>query len=164
MGELATFDLMYEGIRASLKTQIQQSVINATNHLGDPFAVQVLKALLLVKYIKGFNATPRNIRVLMQNQLGGDLPALKKEIEAALGLLEQQTYIQRNGEKYEYLTDEEKDIEQEIKNMSVDSGDTAKPLEDLFFTGIIGENKIRYDKTGQDFSFTKKLDEHFIGS
>ncbi len=164
LGELATFDMMYEGIRASLKTQIQQSVINATNHLDKPFAVQVLKALLLVKYIKGFNATPRNIRVLMQNQLGGNLPTLKKEIEESLGLLEQQTYIQRNGDKYEYLTDEEKDIEQEIKNMGVDSRDTAKPLEDLFFTGIIGENKIRYDKTGYDYPFTKKLDDHIIGS
>ena len=32
-----------------------------------------------------------------------------------LALLENQTYIQRNGDLYEYLTDDEKDIEEEIK-------------------------------------------------
>jgi len=32
-GELATFDLMFEGIRAILKSQIQRSILNAENHL-----------------------------------------------------------------------------------------------------------------------------------
>lgn len=163
MGQLATFDLMFEGIRTVLKSQIQRSVLNAEQNLQDTFAVQVLKALFLVKYVKEFKATPRNIRVLMHDRFDGDLPALRQRIEAALNLLELQTYIQRNGEEYEFLTDEEKDIEQEIKNTDVDDGDVAQTLADILFTDILRDRKIRYDVTGQDFPFSKELDGRSIG-
>lgn len=125
--------------------------------------MQVLKALFLVKYIKGFNATAKNLRVLLQETFDQDVSKLTKRIQEALDLLEQQTYIQRNGEVYEYLTDEEKDVEKEIKNTEVDSGEVAKTLEDILFSGIIKENKIRLDTTGQDYSYTKKLDDRISG-
>ena len=163
VGELATFDLMFEGIRATLKSQIQKSILNAENHLESPFAIKVLKALFLVKYIKGFNATPRNMRVLLQNSFDRDLPALRKEIEEALNLLEQQTYIQRNGEVYEYLTDEEKDIEEEIKRTDIDTSEVLKDLGDVLFSGVIRDPKIRYEETKQDYRFTKKLDDRITG-
>ncbi len=54
IGRLAAFDLMFEGIRGALKAQIQRSVQLAEKHLDNPFAVRVLKALFLVKYIKEF--------------------------------------------------------------------------------------------------------------
>ncbi len=159
VGALAPFDVMFEGIRSALRTQIQQAIINAENHLNNPYAVRVLKALLLVKYIQGFNATPRNLRVLLQSKLDEDLTALEKEIKIALDILERETYIQRNGEVFEYLTDEEKDIEKEIKDTDVDQDEIAKTIEDLFFTGIIRENKITFEATHQDFPFTRKVDE-----
>ena len=56
----------------------------------------------------------------MQSKFDQDLLDLGEKVTEALGLLEQQTYIQRNGEMYEFLTDEEKDIEQDIKNTDVD--------------------------------------------
>ncbi len=163
LGQLATFDLMFEGIRTVLKSQIQRSILNAEQHLSDDFAVQILKALFLVKYVKEFKATPRNIRVLMFDRFDKDLPGLRQKIETALNLLEQQTYIQRNGEEYEFLTDEEKDIEQEIKTSDVDDSEVARTLEDILFADIIKDRKIRYEATGQDFPFTKKLDDHQIG-
>lgn len=49
VGGLATFDLMFEGIRTALKSSVQQSVQIAERNLDDPFAVRVLKALFLVK-------------------------------------------------------------------------------------------------------------------
>ncbi len=57
-------------------------------------------------------------------------------VEEALNLLEQQTYIQRNGEVYEYLTDEEKDVEQEIKNTEVESDAVAEELGKLVFDRV----------------------------
>ncbi len=163
LGQLATFDLMFEGIRTVLKAQNQRSILNAEQHLADDFAVQILKALFLVKYVKEFKATPRNIRVLMFDRFDEDLPALSRKIEAALNLLEQQTYIQQNGEAYEFLTDEEKDIEQEIKTTDVDDSEVVRTLEDILFADIIKDRKIRYEATGQDFPFTKKMDDHQIG-
>src|SRR5690625_3069555 len=60
VGQLATFDLMFEGIRSALKSQIQRAIIQAENHLDNPFAIRLLKALSLVIYVKGFKCTVRN--------------------------------------------------------------------------------------------------------
>ena len=43
---------MFECIRSTLKSQIQRSVLNAEQHLDNSFAVKLLKALFLVKYVK----------------------------------------------------------------------------------------------------------------
>ena len=163
VGELATYDLMFEGLQATLKAQTQGAIWKADKHLSNDFAKRILRALFLVKYVEGFNATPRNLRVLMQSRFDQDLPALQEKMKQALTLLESQTYIQRSGNEYEYLTDEEKDIEQEIKNTEVDSGDVNDTLEEIVFSDIIRDRKIRYDVTGQDYSFTKKVDDRIIG-
>ncbi|MCU7958471.1 MAG: BREX system P-loop protein BrxC [gamma proteobacterium symbiont of Bathyaustriella thionipta] len=163
IGQLATFDLMFEGIRTVLKSQIQRAVIQAENHLDNPFAVRVLKALFLVKYVKEFKATVRNLCVLMLDDFNQDLPALRNKVEEALNLLEQQTYIQRNGEQYEYLTDEEKDVEEEIKNTEVESSEVAVELEKIVFDHIIKNKKIRFDGNDQDYPYGRKLDDRLHG-
>lgn len=163
IGQLAPFDLMFEGIRTALKSNIQRSVIQAEKHLDGPFAIRILKTLFLVKYIKEFKPTLRNLCVLMLDSFNQDLPALRNRVEEGLSLLEQQTYVQRNGDLYEYLTDEEKDIEQEIKNTEVESSDVAAELEKIVFDHVIKHRKIRYDENGQDYPFTRKLDDRLHG-
>lgn len=163
LGELATFDLMFEGIRTALKTAIQQSIIKAEKHLDNQFAVRLLKALFLVKYVKEFKPSVRNLCVLMHDSFGRDIPSLKLEIEEALNLLEKETYIQRNGELYEYLTDEEQDIEQEIKNTEVDNSVVASELEKLVYDGVLKTRKVRWDENNQDYSFSRKLDDNLSG-
>lgn len=163
IGRLATFDLMFEGIRTSLKSQIQSAVITAENNLSDPFAIQVLKALFLVKYIREFKPTLHNITVLMIDRFSCDVIRLRKQVEEALNLLESQTYIQRNGELYEFLTNEEKDIETEIKNTSVETSAVAAELQKFIFDTILRERKIRLEDSSQDFSFTRKLDDQIFG-
>lgn len=163
IGQLATFDLMFEGIRTALKSNIQRAIILAENHLDGPFAIRLLKPLFLVKYVKEFKPTLRNLCVLMLDGFNQDLPALRKRVEEALSLLEQQTYVQRNGELYEYLTDEEKDVEQEIKNTEVESSDVAAELEKIVFDHVIKHRKIRYDENGQDYPFSRKLDDRLHG-
>lgn len=163
IGQLATFDLMFEGIRSALKSQIQRAIIQAEGHLDNAFAIRLLKTLFLVKYVKEFKPTLRNLSILMLDSFSQDLPALRKRVEEALNLLEQQTYVQRNGELYDYLTDEEKDVEEEIKNTEVESTDVASELEKIVFDHVVKQRKIRYDENGQDYPFTRKLDERLFG-
>lgn len=159
LGQLATFDLMFEGIRTTLKSNIQRSVLQAENHLDNPFAIRLLKTLFLVKYVKEFKPTLRNLCVLMLEGFEQDLLQLRRQVEEALNRLEQETYIQRHGELYEYLTDEEKDVEQEIKNTDVETTDVTDELEKLVFDSVIKTRKIRYDNNGQDYPYTRKLDD-----
>lgn len=161
VGQLATFDRMFEGIRGALKSGLQSAINTAERNLGDLYAIRVLKALFLVKYVKEFKATLRNLSVLMLERFGEDVPAQRKKLEAALNLLEQQTYIQRNGDLYEYLTDEEKDVEEEIKNTEVETADVIKELEALLFDGVIKQRKIRHGN-GQDYAYTRKMDDRAL--
>lgn len=163
LGGIAPFDLMFEGIRSALKSSVQQSVQIAERNLGNPFAVQVLKALFLVKYVRAFKPTVGNISILMLERFDEDLVALRKRIEEALGLLEQQTYIQRNGELYEFLTDEEKDVEQEIKNVEVDATEITKEIETLVFDTVVKARKIRHEATGHDYPYARRVDDRLVG-
>jgi hypothetical protein len=163
VGGIATFDQMFEGIRTALKSNVQQSILIAEKNLGDEFATRVLKALFLVKYVKAFKPTARNIAILMLDRFEVDLTKHKRNVEDALSLLEQNTYIQRNGDQFEFLTDEEKDVEQEIKAIEVDTAEIAKELEILVFDGVIKSRKLRHEASCQDYSFARYLDDRLLG-
>lgn len=163
VGGLATFDLMFGGIRTTLKSSVQQSIQIAERNLDDPFAVRVLKALFLVKYVKEFKPTVRNISILLLSEFEVDQAGQRRKIEDALALLERETYIQRNGEVYEFLTNEEKDVEAEIKALDVDSTEISKELETLAFDTILKHRKIKHLTTGYEYPFSRKLDDHLLG-
>jgi len=164
VGQLATFDLMFEGIQTALKSTVQRSILAAERQLGkDSLELKVLKNLFLVKYVTEFKSTLRNLCVLLIDHFDQDLPKLRRKVEEALNVLELQTYIRRNGDLYEFLTDEEKDIEQEIKNTDVDSQVIADTMAKLVFERVIRNRKIRYDNNGQDYAFAQKMDDRLIG-
>ncbi|MBE4717286.1 BREX system P-loop protein BrxC [Pseudarthrobacter sp. AB1] len=159
---LATFDHMFAGIRASLKSAAQRSIDVAERNLDNELAIRLLKALFLVKYVESFQATPRNLTVLVYDRFGLDLPALAEDVKEALRLLETQTYVQRNGNVYAYLTNEEQVIEEEIKNVDIDASEVSAQLFKIF-SGDVIKTKIRYAKNGQDFPFGFKLDDQVHG-
>lgn len=163
VGTLATFDELFSGIRAALKSAEQRSILVAEEHLDNELALRLLKALFLVKYVDDFHATPRNLTVLMYDQFGRDLPQLAQNVQDALAVLEQQTYIQRTGNSYEYLSSEEKLIEEEIKNVDLDGAEVSQRLVKLINDDVIKTNKFRYAKNGQDFPFGVKLDDQAYG-
>lgn len=161
VGNIATFDLMFDGIRRSINSQIQSAIINAENQLQDEFAIKLLKILFMLKYVKDFRGTVANISILMMDSFDADISDLRKKVQEALYKLETQTYIQRNGELYEYLTNEEKDVETQIKNTPVDDMSMLEKLDEILFTSgqIVKSLKIRYEDNKQDFQFTHRVDK-----
>lgn len=163
VGQLATFESMFAGIRSSLKSAAQRSIDVAERNLGNPLAVRLLKALFLVKYVEGFRATARNLTVLVYDRFGLDLPGLAKQVREALTLLEVQTYIQRTGNTYEYLTDLEQDMEKEIKAVDIDASELSSRLNKILSGDVVKSSKLKYTKNGQDFAFGYKLDDQVFG-
>lgn len=160
---LVSFDLMYEGIRNELRGEIQSSVIMAERNLDNRFAIQVLKALFLVKYFGNFKTTKRNISVLLIDDIKIDIKKHEQNIDEALNTLENQSYVQRNGDVYEFLTDDEKDVEQEIKGTDIDDSAITGLLKEIFFDEIIRDNKIKFLDNKQDYDFTSKIDGTMLG-
>ena len=163
VGGLATFDLMFDGISASLRGDILTSIRQAQKQLDDPTAVGILKALFLLKWVREFKPTPRNVAILLVGRPNVDIQAHETAVREALNLLEQQSYLQRNGELYEFLTDAEKDIEVEIKNTEIDEPEQTKLLADIFFADILRDPKIRYEANGQDYVYARRLDDQLSG-
>lgn len=164
-GDLVSFDLMFQGIAGTLRTETQNSIILASSQLEhrNPLAVKILKALFLVKYFESFKATTHNIQVLLTNSAHVKMNEFHKEIEQALNLLEEESYILRRGEVYEYLTNEEKDIENEIKDLRIEDAEISRYLSQVFFDGILKDTKIRYIENKQDFDYTRIVDDLVIG-
>ena len=170
VGYLATFDQMFAGISAALKSAAQSAILQAEKHLPEPgsdvtiLANRLLKALFLVKYVDTFKATPRNLTVLVYDRFGLDLNALGKQVQEALNLLETQSYVQRKGNEYDYLTNEEQEIEKEIKSIDLDSSEISTKLFKYLSSEILKTNKLKYAKNGQDFPFGYKLDDVVQGN
>lgn len=165
--DLATFDSMFEGLRNSLKSEVYGAISIAETNLSDnPLAIRVLKALLLVKYCKDFRATAGNLRVLLYSSFKENTATLESQIKEALAELERQLYIKRsaNSNAYEYLTDEEKDIEKEIRNTEIQQGDVRSYIGDVF-KDIVGAMKAPYENGGftHSFPYNLKVDGDAIG-
>ena len=161
---LVSFDAMFEGIRSTLRMEAQSSVLLAEKQLKhNPLAIRALKVLFLIKYFEKFSATLNNICVLLLADMSVDVREHNKIIEEALNLLETQTYIQKKGEVYEYLTDDEKDIENEIKSTNIEEGELSRLLSDMLFAGVLGDSSIKYQENGQSFDFTKMVDHSLQG-
>lgn len=163
VGGLATFDRMFDGIAATLRGDVQTSIHQAERQLDNPIAVRVLKALFLLKWVREFKATPRNIAILLIDQPKVDIAKHEESIAEALELLARQSYLQRNGDVYEFLTDTEKDIEVEIKNTEIDESEVTKLLSAILFSDILRDPKVRYESNGQVYPYARKLDDQLVG-
>jgi len=155
----ATFDRMFEGIRFTLKTELLEAINTAEQHLESAMAVRLLKILLMVKYVRDFRSTIDHLTVLLIEDLDTDVPSLKQEVEQALEVLSDQFYIERNGELFQYLTNEEKDIEKEISNTSVEYSQLRSFYTDVVFQHILKSGKIRYSQNNEDYQYKKAVDD-----
>lgn len=161
----ATFDLMFEGLSNVLRGDFQRSVKTAEKNLkaGHPLAVRILKSLFLLKYVNEFKPTPRNIAILLIERADIDIAAHEKAVATELQYLYSQHYLQKNGEAYEFLTDEEKDIEVEIKNTEVGDDVVNQLLDKVLFGDVIRDTKVRYEDNGQDYAFARRIDSGDYG-
>ena len=156
-GTLAPFDMMFEGLRNDLKSEVYAAVSTAEGQLDDETAVRLLKALLLVKYCReDFRATPGNLRVLLYGSFGQGTSELNGKIQDALDLLERQVYVRRNGNLYEYLTNDEKEVEKEIANTIVPEIETKRLICDLF-KDVCGATRVTYRNGTFDHAYLYNL-------
>jgi hypothetical protein len=161
VGRLASFDQLYDGIRDVIRADKQQTMVTAQNQVG-PLELRILKALFLLKWVPQFKSTARNIAILLINQPNFDIRAHEQAVKDALINLESQSYLQRSGEVYEFLTDKEKDVEQEIKRVEVSDSVVVKTLHGVVFDDVLRSNKIRFEDNGNDYPFAQKIDDGLI--
>jgi hypothetical protein len=161
VGRLASFDQLYDGVRDVIRADKQQTMVTAQNQVG-PLELRILKALFLLKWVPQFKSTARNIAILLIQEPNFDIRAHEQAVKDALINLESQSYLQRSGEVYEFLTDKEKDVEQEIKRTEVSDSEVIKALHRVVFDDVLRSNKIRFEDNGNDYPFAQKIDDGLI--
>lgn len=124
--------------------------------------VDVLKLLYLIRYIDDIKANIDNIVILMADDIRADKVMLRESVKASLDRLLSQNYIARTGDSYNFLTDEEQDIQREIKNTPVDTASIVESIAHKVFGDIYQTSKYRYGK--YDFSFDKMVDGITVGA
>lgn len=164
---LIPYDAMYDGLKDYLKENFKRSVDLAENNIIDnPFAIRVLKALLLVKYLqKEFKPTAHNLSVLLLTRFDTNPAELVEKTEEALNRLTSETYIQRNGDTYDFLTNEEKDVEEEIKQTFVPPKDLTDEINSIIYGNILtGVSKVADSRKIANYQFTRKIDNEIVTS
>lgn len=162
IGTIATFDMFFDGLSSIIRGDVQTQIQKATDIL-EPFEAKVLKTLFMIKYVKEFTPNIDNISTLLVGTIVDiDISDLKKQVQSALNTLINQTYIQKVGEQYEFLTDVEKDIEKEIKSTDVENSEVVSVLVSWIYDDIIKINKIRYTPNKQNYTFARKLDDAIV--
>ncbi len=159
-GAIVPFHLFYDALEQFLdhshKGVITRALDNEylnPNHAETCFDVNVLKTLFMIKYVKEIKANLENITSLMVSSLDDDRIALMQQVEDALKRLVRQTLVQKNGELYVFLTDEEQEINLAIKNQPVDASEIIAKVSELIFDGLFDEKKYRYPAFNGRYSF-----------
>lgn len=145
VGAMVPYDAFYEPMYNFIDAVHQQVIYNAgkNEHLN-AFDVRVLKALFLVKYVKEFKANLDNIVTMLVDSLDADRIELKKKVADSLCNLENEILVQKNLDVYEFLTDQEQDINRSIKNERVDSQEISKFIADVVYSGILKNSSYKY--------------------
>lgn len=161
---LVSFNIFYNAIEQFIDHTHSQVINKArkNNELYD-CDVEVLKVLFMIKNIKEIKATSKNLTTLLISNINEDRLELQNKVDKTLSRLLDQTLIQKNGEVYSFLTNEEQDINLEIKNQIVDPGEVLDNAANRIFQEIYSKNKYRYSNR-YNFQFNQSIDNKKINN
>ena len=150
VGAVIPFNVFYDALHQFLDHSHKGVIIRAQDneyinpdHQVDCFNVNVLKTLFMVKYVKEITANIENITSLMIDDIDADRIELKKKVEEALKVLVRQMLIQKNGDTYVFLTDEEQEINREIEGQNVEMSEVIGKVSELIYEDIFSDKKYR---------------------
>lgn len=167
IGALVPLYHFYPAIESFLDTAVKRTIEQASENDGlqKPFDLKLLQTLFLIRYVDIIKPNVDNLVTLFIDQVDANRLALKRTIEEGLQRLEKQTLISRNGDLYFFLTNEERDVSREIKNVDVTGSEEVKLLAEVIYAEILKDQKQhRYKPNKRDYAFNRLLDGHPYGA
>ena len=161
VGTIMPFHAFYDALENFLDHSHRGVIIRAyendminPEHKEKVFAVDVLKVLFMIKYVdKVVVANIDNITSLMAKGIDDDRIALKGKVEDALKVLMRQNLVQKNGDIYLFLTDEEQEINREIESQSVEMAEIINKVSEMIYEDIFTDKKYKYPAFNGRYSF-----------
>jgi hypothetical protein len=167
-GAIVPFNLFYDTLNKFLdhshsvviSRALQNDYINPKREEQN-FNVNVLKTLFMIKYVKEIESNLDNITTLMVSNLDDDRRLLKERVKEALDILVSQMLVQKSGDIYIFLTDEEQEINRAIEDQEIEAADVIKKVSELIFADIYFEDKVKASdfKNRYSFGFNRAVDD-----
>jgi hypothetical protein len=162
IGRLVPFYKFYPSVESFLDTSVKRTIDQATENEGlEKFDTEILRLLFLIRYVDIIKPNVENLVTLCITQVDDDRLALKNQIEESLTRLEKQMLISRNGDLFYFLTNEERDIERQIKSVEVSAEATFRKLAEFLFNEIkalTDAAKFTYPVNKKVFTFNRFAD------
>ena len=162
-GLLVPFNAFYSGLDDFIDHTHRIVITQASRNTRlNAFDVELLKVLFMIKHVMGFGKNIENLTTLMLSSVDEDRIDLGKKVEKSLRVLCDEMYVQKNGDEYTFLTNEEQEAENKIRSINIDPTDTVNYIAQVAFEEVIAfpNNKYRYNNRYQ-FSFNQKIDDRF---
>ena len=164
---LVPFWTFYDTIHTFLEGHIRRVIDRAREaaeagqglKAGD---VEVLKLLFLIRYVDDVKPTLGNIAILMADAVDVDKVALRTAVKGSLDRLVRENYVARSGDAYSFLTDEEQDVNREIRETPVDGARVVRKLGEIVYGEIFNARKVRVDD--RDFPVDTYVDAALYGA
>ena len=162
-GILVPFNAFYSAVDDFIDHTHRIVITTASrNPRLDVFDVELLKVLFMIKHVNTFKGDVENLTTLLISSIYVDTLELKKKVEVSLRKLCDEMLVQKNGDRYVFLTNEEQEAENAIRNIYIDPTDTVNYVAQVAFEEVIvmPNNKYRYSNRYQ-FPFNTKIDDRF---
>ena len=170
VGAIIPFNVFYDALHRFLDHSHAGVIIKALeNERINPdkaeicFNVEVLKTLFMIKYVDDIIvANVDNLVSILVDSLDTDRIELKAKVEEALKVLTGQKLVQKNGDIYVFLTDEEQEINREIDGQNVEMAEITAEVSNIIFEDIYSDKRYRYPAhSGRyTFAFNQFVDNH----
>lgn len=167
VGVLIPLHDFYPAIDSFLDTAVKRTIEQAEDNpnLEQPFDIELLRTLFLIRYVDIVKADLDNLVTLCIDQVDADRLALKRRIGESLQRLERETLISSNGDIYFFLTNEEREVGREIKNVDISASDQTRLLGEIIYDDVLkGANKHRYKANRRDYGYNRYCDGQPHGS
>ena len=158
------YDTVHTFLDSSIRNVIERCQRAADKHNDiEQYDVDLLKLLYLIRYVHDdIPANLDNIVILMADNVCTDKIVLKEKVRESLNRLLMQNYIGRTNNTYNFLTDEEQDVQRDIRNTQIDSSSIINRIGGILTSDIYASKKFKYGIS--DFPFDVKVDNLTIGT
>ncbi|WCK54749.1 BREX system P-loop protein BrxC [Aneurinibacillus sp. Ricciae_BoGa-3] len=165
---LATFAQFYEPIKGFLETPIKSTIAKAEDRARNHediewFDVDVLKTLYMVKSIDDIQTVAENVAVLLIDAIDCERAPLELKVKESLQRLQRANLIEQHADQtYSFLSDEEQEINREIRNEDINPSIVTERLGKFFFEKFVPA-KYTYQNI-YPFDFNKRFDGYIKGN
>ncbi len=161
VGGLVSFDQFYNGMFANSLTakgdsSIHVATVACEKYEKPDFALRVVRILFMIcnmndTYKATFKSTVENITTLLMRNIDSQKLALKQEVETVLDFLCENNIIHKETAQdgvtvfYDFYSDDERQVADRIKNLTVDQDTLATQLKEILFGYLLPQNRVSFE-------------------